>query len=214
MTPSQDKLRQQAMDTGLSLRDAPATPVELFRTWFEQAKAAGAAEPRAMALATVNTLGRPTARMVVLAGFDTTGFDFATDARSPKIQDAQRQPWVALVFYWAELQRQVRVEGRLELLDEAAADRYFYMRARESQLSTWLARQTDLIEGRDTLEESLLQRLEDYQGKPIPRPPYYLAYHVPPSMVEFWQARSDHINDRLRYTQPEPGAWQIELLAP
>ena len=96
MTPSQDELRQQAMRTGLSLRDAPSKPVELFRTWFEQAKAAGVAEPRAMALATVNALGRPTARMIVLAGFDQNGFDFATDARSPKIQDAQRQPWVAL----------------------------------------------------------------------------------------------------------------------
>jgi pyridoxamine 5'-phosphate oxidase len=121
---------------------------------------------------------------------------------------------VALVFYWSELERQVRIEGQLEQLDAATADRYFYSRARESQLATWLARQSDVIEGRDILEVSLLQRLAEYDGKPIPRPPYYLAYRVQAAMVEFWQARTDRINDRLRYTHTADGAWAIELLAP
>ena len=108
------------------------------------------------------------------------------------------------MFYWAELERQVRVEGRLVPLDSATADHYFYQRSRESQLTTWLARQSEAIEGRDQLEESLLQRLTEFQGRPVPRPPDYCAYRVQPALVEFWQARTDRINDRLRYTLAAP----------
>ena len=214
MTRSADELRERAMRRGVELRDATAEPVSLFQAWFEQTKPAGVRQPRAMTLATVNALGRPAARMVVLAGFDQHGFDFATDARSPKIEDGQRQPAVALVFFWAELERQVRIEGQLEPLDEATSDRYFQMRARQSRLATWLARQSDIIEGRDTLEERLLRLLADYDHQPIPRPPYYLAYRVRPALVEFWQARSDYINDRLRYVRRADDSWTIERLAP
>jgi len=206
--------RQQAMSTGLSLRDAPNTPLELFQAWFEQTKPAGVPQPRAMTLATVNALGRPAARMVLLAGFDPRGFDFATDARSPKIEDAQRQPWVALVFYWAELERQVRVEGQLEPLDSATSDRYFYQRSRASQLSTWLAPQSTAVAGRASLEEDLLQRAAAFDGQTVPRPPDYRAYRVRPALVEFWQARTDRINDRLRYTLAADGSWAIQRLAP
>jgi len=214
VTPTPAELREQAMTSGLSLSDAPNTPAELFQAWFEQTRPAGVPQPRAMTLATVNALGRPTARMVILAGCDQRGFDFATDARSPKIADTAQQPWVALVFYWAELERQVRVEGPLEPLDAVISDRYFYLRSRESQVATWLARQSDAINGRDILEESLLQRMAEFEGQPIPRPPYYLAYRVKPAMVEFWQARGERINDRLRYTSAPGGSWIIELLAP
>ena len=214
MTNTPAELREQAMSSGLSLRDAANTPVELFQAWFEQTGPAEVPQPRAMTLATANAQGRPSARMVILAGFDQRGFDFATDARSPKIADAAQQRWVALVFYWAQLERQVRVEGQLEALDEATSDRYFYARSRESQVATWLARQSDVIEGRDILEESLLRRLAEFEGQPIPRPPYYLAYRVKPATVEFWQARIDRINDRLRYTPAQGGSWIIELLAP
>ena len=212
--PSLDELREQAMTGGLSLRDAAASPVEQFRAWFEQARAAGLYQPRAMALATVNELGRPTARMLVLAGFDERGFDFTTDRGSPKALDLQREPWAALVFYWAEFERQVRLEGEVEALDDATTDAYFQKRARESQLATWVARQSEAVEGRDVLEERLLQLLAEHEHKPVSRPSYYAGYRVRASLVEFWQARTDHLNDRVRYRKAEAGSWVIELLTP
>jgi pyridoxamine 5'-phosphate oxidase len=202
------------MREGLSLRGAPNEPVELFRAWFEQAQAVQAAQPRAMTLATVDALGRPAARMVILAGFDEHGFDFTTDARSPKIEQTQRQPWVALVFFWAELERQVRVEGKLAALDAAAADRYFYARSREAQLATWAAQQSQALASREVLEASLLERLAQFEGKPVPRPPYYTGFRIEPARVEFWQARTDRLNDRLRYERAADGTWTVELLAP
>ena len=212
--PSLDELREHAMRAGLGLRDAAANPVEQFRAWFQQAGDAGLYQPRAMALATVNELGRPTARMLVLAGFDEHGFDFTTDGGSPKAGDMRARPWAALVFYWAELERQVRLEGEIERLDGATTDAYFKKRARESQLSTWVARQSEVIDGRDVLEERLLQLLAEHERKPVSRPPYYAGYRVRPSMFEFWQARADHLNDRVRYRRAEDGSWIIELLAP
>ncbi len=199
---------------GFSPREAAASPVAQFRLWFEQTRAAGVRQPRAMSLATVNALGRPTARMVVLAGYDERGFDFATDSRSPKISDTQRQPWVALVFYWAELDRQVRIEGEVSLLDDASADEYFRKRARESQIATWVGRQSDVVPDRAVLEEPFLALLTGRERQPISRPPTYRAYRVRPELFEFWQARSDQLHDRVRYTLAEPGAWTIERLAP
>ena len=199
---------------GLSPREAAANPMAQFRLWFGQAQAAGARQPRAMTLATVTAQGRPTARMVVLAGYDEHGFDFATDSRSPKIADTLHQPWVALVFYWAELDRQVRIEGELTVLDEAAADAYFHKRARESQIATWVGRQSEVVPDRAVLEEQFLALLTGRERQPISRPPTYLAYRVQPALVEFWQARSDQLHDRVRYTLAEPGAWTIERLAP
>ena len=212
--PSINALREEAMRTGLSLRDAPADPMRLFQAWFEQAKAAGASQPRAMAMATVNALGRPSARMLVLAGCDEGGFDFTTDDHSPKALHLARQPWAALVFYWAEMERQVRIEGRVEPLDDAHSDAYFQKRARESQIAAWAARQSEVIADRAVLEERLLQLLADHEHKPVTRPPYYSAHRLRPAMLEFWQARTDHLNDRVRYTLSEDGTWTIELLEP
>jgi len=209
-----DPDRLIAQPAGFSPREAAASPVAQFGLWFEQTRAAGVRQPRAMSLATVNAQGRPTARMVVLAGFDERGFDFATDSRSPKIEDARRQPWVALVFYWAEMDRQVRIEGELSELDGVTADAYFHKRARESQIATWVGRQSEVVPGRAVLEERFLELLTGRERQPISRPPHYLAYRVRPAMVEFWQARSDQLHDRVRYLQTEPGAWTIERLAP
>jgi pyridoxamine 5'-phosphate oxidase len=152
--------------------------------------------------------------MLVLAGFDEHGFDFATDDRSPKIEDARRQPWVALVFYWAELDRQVRIEGELAPLDEAAAEQYFHRRARAAQLAAWVGQQSAVVAERPILEEQLLRLLAEQEHQAVGRPPSYRAYRVAPTRVEFWQLRSDQLHDRVRYRQAEPGAWIIERLAP
>jgi pyridoxamine 5'-phosphate oxidase len=167
-----------------------------------------------MTLATMTAEGRPAVRVVVLAGFDARGFDFTTDGRSPKAGELRRQPWAALAFLWPELERQVRVEGPVETLAEAEADAYFHKRARESQLAAWLAPQSQVVASRAVLEEGLLQVLARYDGRPVPRPPEYTGYRVAPATLEFWQARSDHIHDRLRYRRAPDGAWIIELLAP
>jgi pyridoxamine 5'-phosphate oxidase len=212
--PSLDELRDEALRAGFSLRDAAASPVEQFRAWFEQAKAAGLYQPRAMAMATVNALGRPAARMLVLAGYDERGFDFTTDGRSPKAQDLSRQPWAALVFHWAELDRQVRVEGVVEALEDVLTDAYFHQRARESQLAALASRQSEVIEGRDVLEERLLELLTQYEHTPVERAPYFAGYRLRPEVMEFWQTRRDHLNDRVRYRKAEDGSWIIELLAP
>lgn len=214
MTPTVDELREQTMRRGLSLRDAPSRPMEQFRAWFEQAREAGLYQPRAMSLATINAPGHPTARMVVMAGFSDSGVDFTTDGRSPKADDLRRQPWAALVFYWAELERQVRMEGTVEALDEAVTDAYFQMRARESRLAAWAARQSEVIKSRDLLEERLLQVLAEHEDKPVTRPPDTIGFRLRPSMVEFWQARSDHLHDRVHYRLAEDKTWIIELLAP
>ena len=212
--PSLAELRDEGMRAGLSLRQAPANPLELFRAWFEQAKTAGVTQPRAMTLATVNALGRPTARMLVLAGYDARGFAFITDGSSPKAQDLRQQPWAALVFHWADLERQVRVEGQVVALEAAETDAFFHQRARESQLAAWAARQSQVIEDRAVLEERLLQLLAAHERAPVERPPAYIGFRVKPSMLEFWQARHDHLNDRVRYRRAEDGSWITELLAP
>jgi len=130
------------------------------------------------------------------------------------VQDLQRQPWAALVFHWAELERQVRVEGPVEPLAEAETEAYFQRRARESQLATWASRQSEVIADRAALEERLLQVLAEHEQRPVERPPYYIGFLLKPVLVEFWQARTDHLNDRVRYTRAEDGSWIIELLAP
>jgi pyridoxamine 5'-phosphate oxidase len=214
MTPSLDELRADAMRVGLTLRDAPSHPLAQFQAWFEQARTAGLYQPRAMTLATVNAQGRPTARMVVLTGASNAGFDFTTDGRSPKALDLQRQPWAALVFYWAELQRQVRVEGQVVTLPVSITETYFQRRARESRLAAWASRQSEVIAGRDVLEERLLPVLARYEQGLIPRPPDTAGFQLQPMLVEFWQGRLDSLHDRVRYRLAGDQTWIIDLLAP
>jgi pyridoxamine 5'-phosphate oxidase len=202
------------MRIGLSLRDVARTPVEQFGAWFEQARAAGLYQPRAATLATVNALGRPAARMVILAGFGAQGFDFTTDERSPKAADLRRQPWAALVFYWPELERQVRLEGETQTLGNDEVRTYFEKRARASQLAAWASRQSEVIESRAILEQRLLELIEAHEGRAVEPPPYMAGYRLKPVMAEFWQARGDHLNDRVRFRAAEDGAWITELLAP
>lgn len=214
-TPAE--LRDAYMRTGLGLRQAAPRPMEQFRVWFDEAQAAGLFQPQAMTLATVNAMGRPTARSLWLAGHDARGFVFTTIAGSPKVQDLRRQPWAALVFYWAELERQVRAEGPVEPMPEAETDASFQQRSRESQLAAWASRQSEVIVDRAVIEERLLQVLaehDEHERRPIERPPDYIGFRLAPVMVEFWQARTDSLNDRVRYRQADDGSWITELLAP
>jgi pyridoxamine 5'-phosphate oxidase len=190
-------------------------PLVQFALWFAEARSAGVRDPRVMTLATLNAAGRPSARLVLLAAAGPQGFIFCTDNRSPKASDLARSPWAAVVFHWAELERQVRAEGRVESIPESETDAYFALRAPASQIAAHLGPQSAPVPSRAELEQALLDQLNRLPAAPIPRPAHYAGYQLRPTMVEFWQGRADRLHDRVRYTyQPDLATWRLDLLAP
>jgi pyridoxamine 5'-phosphate oxidase len=213
MTTDAETLRRHLMQTGLDPRTAAAEPMEQFRHWYQDARDAGLRLPHAMTLATAGGDGRPTARMVLMTSCDDQGLVYYTDDLSPKAQAAAAQPWVALVFHWAGLERQVRLEGTVAPVSEAEADAQWAQRAWAPQVAAWVARQSEVVPSRAVLEEHLLRLMAEHERQPAPRPPYYRGFRVRPELVEFWQGRDDWLHDRVRY-RAEAGAWVIERLAP
>jgi pyridoxamine 5'-phosphate oxidase len=206
-------LRKDYTQRGLAEADLLADPVAQFRVWFDQALAAGLAEPNAMTLATCTPDGVPSARIVLLKGLDERGFAFFTSYDGRKAQELAANPRAALVFYWAELERQVRVEGVVERTSAAESDDYFESRPRGSQLGAWSSEQSRIVEGRAVLEARMAALEAKYDGGPVPRPPFWGGFRVRPEVVEFWQGRSSRLHDRLRYRR-EGGTWVIERLCP
>ena len=206
-------LRQQYQRGGLSEADLLPSPFDQFHRWFEEAHAAGAAEANAMTLATVDAEGRPDARMVLLKGVDEQGFLFFTDYRSAKARDLGAHTDAALVFWWYELERQVRVRGTVEQLPQATAADYFASRPRGSQLGAWASEQSAVISGRAVLDRRLEEVTGRFAAGDVPLPPHWGGYRVIPSEVEFWQGRPDRLHDRLRYRR-EGTDWVVERLAP
>jgi pyridoxamine 5'-phosphate oxidase len=206
-------LRKEYTRTGLTESGAGADPVEQFRKWFEDALAADLHEPNAMTLATATPGGRPSARIVLLKGFDERGFVFYTNYDGRKARELEDNPYCALVFYWGELERQVRVEGRASCIPNEESDAYFDSRPRGSRLGAWVSEQSRTIESREALEDQLRELEERYEGAEIPRPPFWGGYRVEPDSVEFWQGRENRLHDRLIYRRSERG-WKIERLQP
>jgi pyridoxamine 5'-phosphate oxidase len=204
-------LRKEYTRTGLAESDAD--PVEQFRKWFEEALAADLHEPNAMTLATATIDGRPSARIVLLKGFDERGFVFYTNYEGRKARELEDNPDCALVFYWGELERQVRIEGCSSRVPEEESDAYFASRPRGSRLGAWASEQSRTIESREALEDRLRELEERYGDAEIPRPPFWGGYRVEPDSVEFWQGREDRLHDRLIYRRSERG-WKIERLQP
>jgi pyridoxamine 5'-phosphate oxidase len=198
----------------LSEADADPDPIRQFATWFEEAAGAGLYQPEAMTLATVGPDGRPSARMVLLRGFDGRGFSFFTNYDSRKARDLAARPWAALVLFWAELHRQVRIEGRVEPVSAEESNAYFAGRARGSQLSAWASPQSEVLEGRGVLERRVEELARQYEGRPVPRPPRWGGYRVVPDSVEFWQGRENRLHDRLCYRRRADGGWAVVRLAP
>ena len=193
--------------------EALADPVEQFREWFVAATSAGVPEPNAMTLATAGADGRPDARIVLLKGFDARGFSFFTNRESRKGRELAANPFAALVFFWPALERQVRVEGRVELVSDAEADAYFALRPPGARLGAWASRQSEVVSGREVLETALADIEREYADGNIPRPPHWGGYRVVPDVVEFWQGRPSRLHDRLRYRKADAG-WLIERLSP
>jgi pyridoxamine 5'-phosphate oxidase len=194
--------------------DVPADPISLFRTWWDQAQAAKLLLPEAVTLATATPTGEPSARLVLLRGLDERGFAFFTNYDSRKGRELAANPRAALVLYWAELERQVRIEGTVEQVSEAESDAYFQTRPRGSQLGAWVSPQSEVISGREFLERRMQELIAQHVGGPVPRPPHWGGYRVLPAMVEFWQGQENRLHDRLRYRCAEGEGWILERLAP
>ena len=206
-------LRKDYTQRGLSEADLLADPIAQFRVWFDQALAAGLAEPNAMTLATCTPDGHPSARVVLLKGLDERGLVFFTSYDGRKAQELAANPRASLVFYWAELERQVRIEGGVERTSEAESDAYFESRPRGSQLGAWSSEQSHVVAGRSVLEARIAEVEAKYANGPVPRPPFWGGFRVRPEVVEFWQGRSNRLHDRLRYRR-DGTLWVIERICP
>lgn len=207
-------LRREYTLAGLKEADLDLNPFRQFDKWFQQALAAQLPEPNAMTLATVNREGKPSARMVLLKGFDERGFVFFTNYESRKGQELAGNPHAALVFYWAELERQVCIAGQVDRVSRKESEEYFQSRPLGSQLGTLASRQSQVVSGREFLEDRLRQLEEEYANRAIPLPPYWGGFRLAPSSLEFWQGRPNRMHDRLRYTPRSDQHWLIERLSP
>jgi pyridoxamine 5'-phosphate oxidase len=198
----------------LEVTSVHADPIAQFQLWLEQAIAADNPEPTAMSLATVNAQGQPACRMVLLKGIDQGGFHFFTNYESRKGQDLADNPRAALCFWWPELERQVRIEGRVERLSQEASYAYYRSRPLPSRLGAWASPQSQVLESREALEALLTATESRFQATAeVPLPPHWGGYQLHPSMLEFWQGRPSRLHDRIRY-RLDNGQWIIERLAP
>ena len=207
------RLRKEYTRDGLSESDAGRDPVRLFRRWFDEALVADLHEPNAMTVATATADGRPSARAVLLKGYDERGFVFYTNYEGAKARQIEENPRVAVLFYWGELERQVRIEGRAERVSVEESNAYFDSRPRGSQLGAWASEQSRAVPDRATLEERSRAVEAEYEGREVPRPPHWGGYRVSPESYEFWQGRENRLHDRIAYHR-EDGGWRIERLQP
>jgi len=204
-----DRYTRGALDEANTDKD----PFQQFAAWFADVHATGAPEPNAMTVASSTPDGYPSARVVLLKGFDERGFVFYTNYQSRKGRELEDNPRAALVFFWPTLERQVRVTGTVRHVSRDETDRYFRSRPRGSQLGAWASRQSTVVEGRAEVENRLTT-LDAAYGEDVPTPPHWGGYRVVPDTFEFWQGRPNRLHDRLQYIREIDRGWRIERLSP
>ncbi len=214
MNPSIADIRKTYAQAQLLESDTASDPMQQFDHWWTQAVEAQIDEVNAMTLATVDADGMPDARIVLLKGVDAAGFHFYTNYSSRKGKQLEVNPKASLVFFWKELERQVRVRGRMERLPAAKSDQYFHSRPIESQLGAIASPQSTVIEGRAWLEERYASIQNEYEGKDPVRPDHWGGYRLMAESVEFWQGRPGRMHDRIEYKKDPSGSWIRQRLAP
>ena len=208
-------IRREYARARLDEADVSHDPFVEFARWFAQAQEAGVPDPNAMTLATATADGAPSARIVLLKAFDERGFVFFTDYRSRKGAELEANPRAALVFYWGELDRQVRITGGVALASHEESERYFRSRPLGSRLGAWASHQSRVIPGRAALEADLREIEDRFIDDDVPLPPHWGGYRVVPDAIEFWQGRESRLHDRIRYVREGGGrGWRVQRLSP
>lgn len=206
-------LRHDFTKQTLDKKDVSADPVLQFEKWFKEAVDAKVNEPNAMSISTVSNEGKPSSRIVLLRNFNQDGFVFYTNYNSRKGFEISSNPHAALLFFWPELERQVRIEGILKKQSSEESNSYFKSRPRESKLGAWTSEQSQPIESRLILDNAYEEQAKKFPGDEIPRPPYWGGYVLTPLCIEFWQGRASRLHDRILYTC-EDHKWKIDRLSP
>jgi pyridoxamine 5'-phosphate oxidase len=207
------ELRREYARARLNDEDVARDPIAQFARWFQEALNSGFTEPNAMTLATADAAGRPSARIVLLKDYDERGFTFFSNYDSRKGEELVANPHAALLFHWVELERQVRIEGRVERVAPAESDEYYRTRPLGARLGAWASPQSRVLARREELEARLAELGSRY-GEDPPRPPHWGGYRLAPDLLEFWQGRPNRLHDRVRYARQGSAIWRIERLAP
>ena len=207
-------IRRDYMKEALSENQVGENPFRQFDRWWDEAVKAEIDEVNAMTLSTVSSDGKPTARIVLLKGYDDYGFVFFTNYESKKGKDLLLNPNGSLLFFWKELERQVRIEGTCEKVSEAESDQYFYSRPEGSRIGAWASPQSQEISSRDVLDSNLAELEKRFRDTPVTRPPHWGGYRIKPQTMEFWQGRPSRLHDRIAYSQDSSGDWKFVRLAP
>lgn len=207
-------LRREYASRSLDEGSTDPDPFVQFRAWFDEAVAAGVADANAMSLATASASGEPSVRTVLLKDLDERGFVFFTHYTSPKGRDLAENPRASLLFYWPDLERQVRIAGAVTRVPRAVSDAYFATRPLDSQYAVWAAPQSTPLDDRQALERRFAETKVRFAGQPVPCPPEWGGYHVAAERIEFWQGRPGRLHDRLLYTRDASGGWARTRLAP
>jgi pyridoxamine 5'-phosphate oxidase len=207
------QLRKEYAQASLEITDVAKNPTEQFNNWFQQAMKSEIIEPYAMNIATVNSNNRPSSRIVLLRDVSEQGFIFYTNYLSRKGKEIDEQKYAAINFFWPELERQIRIEGKLEKVTAKVSEDYFALRPRGSQIGAWASPQSSKIVSREVLEQNEKDFTEKFQNQQVPRPEHWGGYLLKPDYFEFWQGRENRLHDRISYEKTENN-WEINRLAP